>query len=142
MILTIFGTFFCNFGVFLAKNQKYSKITVFKKWKMKIFFLKIEQFFSNIIYHSLNTNFLILFFCFVICYVLGPFFYRLSDFYVFQYCEKCVPLSAKPFSMFQYLNSTKLPIKWKVPVNALKIWFGSKEGIIGNFLNLNFTFGH
>ena len=26
---------FCNFGVYLAKNQKYPKMTVLKKWKLK-----------------------------------------------------------------------------------------------------------
>ena len=39
----------CNLGVFLAKNQKFPKMTVLKKWKL-IFFLKIEQLISNSIY--------------------------------------------------------------------------------------------
>ena len=48
---------------------------------------------------------------FVVCNVLGHFFYLFSDFHIFLYCEKCVPPNAKPSSTFQYLNYTKLPIK-------------------------------
>ena len=48
---------FCNFGVFLAKNQKYPKITVLKKWKLKMFFFLIffliKQLISIIIYNIL-----------------------------------------------------------------------------------------
>ena len=79
-------------------------------------------------------NFMILLIYFVICNVSGHLRKnRFSDFHVFQYCENCVSLNAKTFSMFQYLNETKLPIKKKVRINALKVWFGSKEANIGIF---------
>ena len=48
----------CNLGVFLAKNQKYPKITVLKSGKKKI---KIEKLMSNIIYNILIVC--ILWFC-------------------------------------------------------------------------------
>ena len=35
MILTVFGTTFVIWGCFLAKNQKYPKMTVLKKWKLR-----------------------------------------------------------------------------------------------------------
>ena len=44
-------------------------------------------------------NFMILLICFVICNVQA-IFYRFSDFNVFQYCEKCVSLNAKPLPTF------------------------------------------
>ena len=49
---------------------------------------------------------------FVICNVLGHFFffYSFSDFYVVKYCEKCVPLNSKLLSTFQ-LNKTSYKIK-------------------------------
>ena len=45
----------CNLGVFLAKNQKYPKITVLNKWKFKKRRkkFKIEKLISNIIYNIL-----------------------------------------------------------------------------------------
>ena len=79
----------CILGVFLAKRR--NKI---KEWK---------TYFKYYIYHSYSMNFMILLICFVICNVLGHF-YHFSDFHVFQYCEKCISLNAKPLSTFQYLN--------------------------------------
>ena len=70
-----FGRFFnnfCNFGVFIAKNQKYPKMTVLKKWNWKkyVFFLKDRTtYFKYHIYHSYSIDFMILLICFVICNV-------------------------------------------------------------------------
>ena len=62
-----FLTNFCNFGVFLAKNQKYPKMTALKKWKLnenKKFFLKIKELISNII--SIILIVWILWFCYFV----------------------------------------------------------------------------
>ena len=99
-----FNVFFCNFVVFLAQNEKYPKITVLNKLKLIFFLLLFTNSFQiSYIYHSYSINCKILLACFVICNVLGHF-YHCSDFHVFPYFEKCVPLNAKPFSTFQYLN--------------------------------------
>ena len=65
----------CNFGVFLAKNQKYPKMTVLKKWKSerRKKKLKIEKLMSNIIYNILIVWIYDFVNCFVICNVLGHF---------------------------------------------------------------------
>ena len=93
----------CNLGVFLAQNKKYPKMSVLKKCKLKKRRrkkLKIKKLMSNIIYNILIVWILwFLLICFVICNVLGNF-YLFSDFHVFQYCEKCVPLNANPLSTF------------------------------------------
>ena len=48
-------------------------------------------------------------FCHFQC--VRPFFAVLVNFTFLQCCEKCVPLNAKLFSMFQYLHLPKLHIK-------------------------------
>ena len=67
-------------------------------------------------------KYMILLVCFLFAVLLAIFFYSSKNFHVFQYYEKCVSLNAKPFSMFQYLNQTKHPIKLKVMVNALVLY--------------------
>ena len=66
----------CNLGGFLAKNQKYLKNTVLKKWKLEQRRKKIKDwksYFKYHIYHSYSMNFMILKICFVTCNVLGHF---------------------------------------------------------------------
>ena len=41
----------CNLGVFLAKNQKYPKMTVLKKWKLKKRRKKIKDWKTYVKYH-------------------------------------------------------------------------------------------
>ena len=63
-----------NLGMVLAKNQKYPKMTVLKKWKLKKKKkLKIEKLMSNIIYTILIVEFYDFVIFFVICNVLGHF---------------------------------------------------------------------
>ena len=74
-----FGRFlniFWNFGVFLAQNEKYPKMTVLKKWKLKkniCFFLDSTYSFKYHIHHSYSMQFMILLVSFVVCNVLGHF---------------------------------------------------------------------
>ena len=74
MILDVFWRPFVILECFLAKNLKYPKITVFKKWKFEIFSFKDwTVYFIYHTYHSYRMNFMILLICFVLCNVLGHF---------------------------------------------------------------------
>ena len=55
-------------------------------------------------------NFMILIICFVVCNVFGHF-------HVFQYCEECLPLNAKPLSTFQYLYCKVKNLNFKISLN-------------------------
>ena len=57
--------------------------------------LKSKNYVKGHVYHFYSMNYIILFVCSVVCNVLGHFF---------TVGEKCVSLSAMPFSTLQYLN--------------------------------------
>ena len=74
-----FGRFlniFCNFGAFLAKNQKYPKNNYFEKVKIedkKVCFKRLNNLFQISYISFLWYEFYDFLICFVICNVLGNF---------------------------------------------------------------------